>query len=69
LRCPDCQYDQVHSTPAVVGHCPKCQTNAARRWLKAHQANLLPVDYYYVVFTLSVRISLFPVLFLTKWSL
>jgi hypothetical protein len=27
-------------------HCPKCQANAAKRWLEARQADLLPVDYY-----------------------
>ena len=38
-------------------HCPKCQARAARRWLEARQADLLPVDYYHVVFTLPAPIS------------
>ena len=38
-------------------HCPKCQASAAKRWLEARQADLLPVDYYHVVFTLPVPIS------------
>src|SRR5260370_32588321 len=38
-------------------HCPKCQANAARRWLEARQADLLPLDYYHVVFTLPAPIS------------
>lgn len=38
-------------------HCPKCQGNAARRWLEARQADLLPVGYYHVVFTLPAAIS------------
>ena len=33
-------------------HCPKCQASAAQRWLEARQADLLPVEYYHVVFTL-----------------
>ena len=33
-------------------HCPKCQTLAKERWLAARQAELLPVPYYHVVFTL-----------------
>jgi hypothetical protein len=34
-------------------HCPKCQgQGGARRWLEARQADLLPVEYYHVVFTL-----------------
>jgi hypothetical protein len=33
-------------------HCPKCQASAAQRWLEARQAELLPIDYFHVVFTL-----------------
>jgi hypothetical protein len=38
-------------------HCPKCQNSAAKRWLQARQADLLPVEYYHVVFTLPAPIS------------
>jgi hypothetical protein len=38
-------------------HCPKCQASAAKRWLDARQADLLPIDYYHVVFTLPAPIS------------
>jgi hypothetical protein len=38
-------------------HCPKCQASAAKRWLEARQTELLPVDYYHVVFTLPAPIS------------
>ena len=38
-------------------HCPKCQGSAARRWLAARQAELLPVEYYHVVFTLPAQIA------------
>jgi hypothetical protein len=37
--------------------CPKCQSGAAQRWLEARQADLLPVPYYHVVFTLPAPIS------------
>ena len=33
-------------------HCPKCQWTAAQAWLEAREAELLPVPYYHVVFTL-----------------
>jgi hypothetical protein len=33
-------------------HCPKCQTLAKERWLQARRADLLPVEYFHVVFTL-----------------
>ncbi|WP_061152801.1 IS91 family transposase, partial [Caballeronia arvi] len=38
-------------------HCPKCQASAAQRWLEARQADLLPVEYFHVVFTLPAPIS------------
>ena len=38
-------------------HCPKCQASAAHRWLEARQADLLPVEYFHVVFTLPAPIS------------
>jgi hypothetical protein len=57
LRCPDCQSDQVSYNSCRNRHCPKCQSHAAKRWLEARQADLLPVDYYHVVFTLPAPIS------------
>jgi predicted RNA-binding Zn-ribbon protein involved in translation (DUF1610 family) len=57
LRCPDCQHDQVSYNSCRNRHCPKCQGVAAKRWLQARQADLLPVDYYHVVFTLPAPIS------------
>ena len=47
----------MHSITCRNRHCPKCQARAARRWLEARQADLLPVDYYHVVFTLPAPIS------------
>jgi hypothetical protein len=38
-------------------HCPKCQGSAAKRWLSDRQADLLPVEYYHVVFTLPAIIG------------
>jgi len=38
-------------------HCPKCQGAAARDWLAAREADLLPVPYYHVVFTLPAAIA------------
>jgi hypothetical protein len=57
LHCPDCQHDQVSYNSCRNRHCPKCQSTAAKRWLQARQADLLPVDYYHVVFTLPAPIS------------
>ena len=57
LRCEDCQRLQVAYNSCRNRHCPKCQASAAQRWLDARQADLLPVDYFHVVFTLPAPIS------------
>lgn len=57
LRCEGCGHDQIAYNSCRNRHCPKCQASAAQRWLKARQADLLPVDYYHVVFTLPAPIS------------
>ena len=38
-------------------HCPKCQGAAAKQWLAERAANLLPVPYYHIVFTLPAPIG------------
>ena len=38
-------------------HCPKCQGAAAEDWLAAREADLLPVGYFHVVFTLPAEIA------------
>lgn len=57
LRCQDCAQIEVAYNSCRNRHCPKCQANAAKRWLEAREADLLPVDYYHVVFTLPAPIS------------
>ena len=57
LCCEDCAQVQIAYNSCRNRHCPKCQGSAARRWLEARQADLLPVDYYHVVFTLPAPIS------------
>jgi len=47
----------VHSVTCRDRHCPKCQASAAHRWLEARQADLLPVEYFHVVFTLPAPIA------------
>jgi hypothetical protein len=57
LRCSSCAQPQIAYNSCRNRHCPKCQASAAQRWLQARQADLLPVDYYHVVFTLPAPIS------------
>jgi hypothetical protein len=57
LRCGGCGTDQLAYNSCRNRHCPKCQSSAAKRWLDARQADLLPVEYYHVVFTLPAPIA------------
>jgi hypothetical protein len=57
LCCPNCAQLQIAYNSCRNRHCPKCQATAARRWLQARQADLLPVEYYHLVFTLPAPVS------------
>jgi len=55
--CQDCGHIHVAYNSCRNRHCPKCQGAAAKDWLAARQAELLPVPYYHVVFTLPAPIA------------
>ena len=57
LRCTGCKEQQIAYNSCRNRHCPKCQASAAHRWLEARQTELLPVEYFHVVFTLPAPIS------------
>jgi len=57
LRCDRCGQDEVSYNSCRNRHCPKCQGSAAKRWLDARAADLLPVEYYHVVFTLPAPVA------------
>jgi len=57
LRCHACDHLEIAYNSCRNRHCPKCQARAAQRWLEERQADLLPVAYYHVVFTLPAPIS------------
>lgn len=56
-RCEDCARIDVAYNSCRNRHCPKCQAAAAFDWLEARRAELLPVAYYHVVFTLPAPIA------------
>src|SRR5580698_7451052 len=56
-RCEDCAHTQIAYNSCRNRHCPKCQGAAARAWLAERQADLLPVPYYHVVFTLPAAVA------------
>ncbi len=55
--CEDCNHIQIAYNSCRNRHCPKCQGQVARDWLAARQAELLPVPYYHVVFTVPAAIA------------
>src|SRR5271166_5392865 len=56
-RCDDCGHTRVAYNSCRNRHCPKCQASAAAEWLAAREAELLPVSYFHVVFTLPAAIG------------
>jgi hypothetical protein len=56
-RCEDCAHEHIAYNSCRNRHCPKCQAGAARDWLAAREAELLPVGYFHLVFTLPARIA------------
>jgi len=55
--CQRCGHTQIAYNSCRNRHCPKCQGAAARTWLAAREAELLPAPYYHLVFTLPAAIA------------
>jgi predicted Zn-ribbon and HTH transcriptional regulator len=56
-RCEDCAYTTIAYNSCRNRHCPKCQGAAAKQWLAERAAELLPVPYFHLVFTLPAPIA------------
>jgi hypothetical protein len=56
-RCEGCAHTVIAYNSCRNRHCPKCQGAAAKEWLAAREADLLPVPYFHVVFTLPAAIA------------
>ena len=56
-RCEDCANTVIVYNSCRNRHCPKCQAAAAKEWLAGREAELLPVGYFHLVFTLPGRIA------------
>ena len=56
-RCEDCAHTSIAYNSCRNRHCPKCQGAAAKKWLADREADLLPVPYYHMVFTLPAPIA------------
>lgn len=55
--CTDCGHWRIAYNSCFNRHCPRCQGAAARSWLEAREADLLPAGYFHVVFTLSAEVA------------
>jgi len=51
-ECDACGYQAISYNSCRNRHCPKCQSLAKAQWLQARKAEVLPAEYYHVVFTL-----------------
>ena len=56
-RCEDCGETRIAYNSCRNRHCPKCQGLARAQWLADRQAELLPVPYYHVVFTVPAAVA------------
>jgi len=55
--CTKCDHQHIAYNSCKSRHCPKCQGPAARDWMAAREEDLLPVEYFHVVFTLPAEIA------------
>ena len=55
--CDHCGYTHTYYRSCRNRHCPKCQGTARARWLEARKAELLPIEYFHVVFTVPDQIA------------
>jgi hypothetical protein len=56
-QCDSCGNRRIAYNSCRNRHCPKCQANARARWMTARQRDLLPVEYFHVVFTLPTEMG------------
>ena len=57
MACGDCDHATIAYNSCRNRHCPRCQGAAAKDWLADRQADLLPVPYYHLVFTLPAPVA------------
>ena len=75
--CTDCGHLRISYNSCRNRHCPKCQGGEREKWIQAREAELLPVPYFHVVFTLPDTLNrlclykpklLYHLLFTTAWG-
>jgi hypothetical protein len=58
-QCPQCGHQEISYNSCRDRHCPKCQGLEAARWIDAQRHDLLPVQYFHVVFTIPAELHAF----------
>jgi Transposase zinc-binding domain len=56
-RCDSCGHERITYNSCRNRHCPKCQSLTRAQWLEHRRAELLPVEYFHVVFTVPEPIA------------
>ena len=56
-KCGQCDYTRISYNSCRNRHCPKCQNTERATWLESRKAELLPVEYFHVVFTLPEQLA------------
>ncbi len=63
-ECRECGHLEISYNSCRDRHCPKCQGLAREKWLEAREKDLLPVNYFHIVFTLPSELN--PLVFVNK---
>ncbi len=56
-RCADCGHIEISYNSCRNRHCPKCQTLRKERWIEDRAEDLLPIEYFHVVFTIPSELN------------
>jgi hypothetical protein len=56
-QCDECGHQRISFNSCRDRHCPKCQSLVRAQWLQDRQAELLPVEYFHVVFTVPQEVA------------
>ena len=56
-QCADCGHVEISYNSCRNRHCPKCQTLSKEKWIEDRTQDLLPIEYYHVVFTVPSELN------------
>jgi hypothetical protein len=56
-HCTHCDHQRISYNSCRNRHCPKCQNTARAEWVEARKAELLPIEYFHLVFTIPEQLN------------